>query len=40
MLKDIDGLKIIKEENLNDLFKSAFLKDISESCKILSTDFF
>ena len=40
MLKDIDELKIIKEENLNNLFKSAFLKDLSESCKILSTDFF
>jgi len=40
MLIDIDKSNILQTEALNNLFKSAVLKDINESCKILNTDFY
>ena len=40
MLKDIDESEILKKESLNNLFKSATLKDIGENCRILNTDFY
>ena len=40
MLIDINKSKILKIESLNNLFKSAVLKDINESCKILNTEFY
>ena len=40
MLKDIDESKILQNESLNSLFKSANLSDINENCKILNTDFY
>ena len=40
MLIDIATSEILKEESLNNLFLSANLKDIQESCKILNTDFY
>ena len=40
MLINIDESKILKTESLNNLFKSAALKDINENCKILHTDFY
>ena len=40
MLIDIDESKILQTESLNNLFKSATLKDINENCKILNTDFY
>jgi len=40
MLIDIDETKILQKESLNNLFKSATLKDINENCKILNTDFY
>ena len=40
MVKDIDESKILQTESLNNLFKSATLKDIGENCRILNTDFY
>ena len=40
MLVDKNESKILQNENLNNLFKSATLKDINQNCKILNTDFF
>ena len=40
MLKDINESIILQTESLNNLFRSADLKNIDESCKILSTDFY
>ena len=40
MLKDINKDKIINEENLNNLFLSANLRDINTQCKILKSDFY
>ncbi len=40
MLEDIDEFTILKEKSLNNLFKTATLKNIKESCNILNTDFF
>ena len=40
MLIDNDESKILKTASLNNLFKSAVLKDINETCKILNTDFY
>jgi len=40
MLIDIDESKILNTESLNNLFKSASLKDINENCKILNTEFY
>ena len=40
MLKDIDESEILKKESLNNLFKTATLKDIGENCRILNTDFY
>ena len=40
MLKDIDESKILQTESLNNLFKSATLKDIGENCRILNTKFY
>ena len=40
MLKDIDESNILQNEFLNNLFKSANLRDINESCKILNSDFY
>ena len=40
MLKDIDESKILQTESLNNLFKSATLKDIGENCRILNTEFY
>ena len=39
MLKDIDESYILQNETLNNSFKSAILRDINESCKILNTEF-
>ncbi len=40
MLVDNDESQILKTASLNNLFKSAVLKDINETCKILNTDFY
>ena len=40
MLIDIKESEILQKETLNNLFKSAILKDISENCKILNTEFY
>ncbi len=40
MIVDFDESEILKEKALNEKFKSAVLKDISENCKILNTDFY
>ena len=40
MLIDIDESKILQNESLNNLFKSANLRDIDESCKIINTEFY
>ena len=40
MLIDINESKILQNESLNHLFKSANLLDINESCKILNTEFY
>ena len=40
MLIDNDESKILKNKFLNNLFKSANLIDINESCKILNTEFY
>ena len=40
MLVDIHESKILQNSSLNNLFKSAVLKDINETCKILNTDFY
>ena len=40
MLIDIDESKILQTDSLNNLFKSATLRDINENCKILNTDFY
>ena len=39
MFKDINESYILQNESLNNSFKSAVLKDINESCKILNTEF-
>ena len=39
MFKDINESYILQNESLNNSFKSAVLKDINESCKILNTKF-
>ena len=40
MLINIDESKILQNISLNNLFKSANLIDINESCKILNTEFY
>ena len=40
MLIDINESKILQNESLNHLFKSANLLDINENCKILNTEFY
>tara|TARA_B100000965_G_scaffold405462_1_gene439673 strand:+ start:1134 stop:2183 length:1050 start_codon:yes stop_codon:yes gene_type:complete len=40
MLEDVNSSIIKTEESLNNLFKLAILKDINESCRILSADFY
>ena len=40
MLINIDELKILQKESLNNQFKSAVLRDINENCKILNTQFY
>ena len=40
MLIDINESKILQNESLNHLFKSANLIDIDENCKILNTEFY
>mgnify|MGYP006132040047 CR=1 FL=1 len=40
MLEDINETKILQTESLNNLFKTAVLKDINENFKILNTDFY
>ena len=40
MLINIDESKILQNESLNNSFKSATLRDIDESCKILNTNFY
>jgi hypothetical protein len=40
MIEDIDESKILQISNLNNLFKSANLKNINENCKILNTEFY
>ena len=39
MFKDINESYILQNESLNNSFKSAVLKNINESCKILNTKF-
>ena len=40
MLYDVDQLKILNDNLLNNTFSSALLKDINENCKILNSDFY
>jgi len=40
MLIDINETKIVEKDELNNLFKSATLRDINEKCRILNTDFY
>ena len=40
MLIDINESKILQTSYLNNLFKTAVLKDINENCTILNTDFY
>ena len=40
MIIDVNESKILQNKSLNNLFKSATLKDINENCKILNTDFY
>ena len=40
MFLNISESEILKESKLNNIFKSAFLKDININCKILDTDFY
>ena len=40
MLIDINESKILQTKNLNNLFKSATLKNINENCKILNSEFY
>ena len=40
MIKDIDESYIFQNESLNNLFKSAILRDINENCKILNANFY
>lgn len=40
MIKDINESYILQNESLNNSFKSADLRDISENCKILNTKFY
>ena len=40
MLIDINESKILQNETLSHLFKSANLLDINENCKILNTEFY
>ena len=40
MLVDVNKLEIFEDEQLNNLFSSAFLKDINKKCKILNTNFY
>ena len=40
MIIDIDETKIAQKESLNNLFKTAHLKDINENCKILNKEFY
>ena len=40
MLININENKIVQNETLNNLFKSALLKEINENCRLLNTDFY
>ena len=40
MIKDINESYILQNKSLNNAFKSADLRDISENCKILNTKFY
>ncbi len=40
MLIDINESNILEKDALNNLFKSAILRDINENCRILNTDFY
>ena len=40
MIKDVNESYVLQNESLNNSFKSADLRDISENCKILNTEFY